>query len=65
MKQCEDCLFYDAQYDKMRRRGDDVVRVGQERKDRHFCQAYKNGIPENVFNDMEVCKRYCINYLKD
>lgn len=58
MKQCENCIFYDKEYDELRQSGDDIAIVGQENKEKHYCRVFKNGIDDDVIEDMKDCKKY-------
>jgi len=57
MANCENCLFYDKDNDELRRSGEDVVIIGEEEPDNHFCFAY-TPIPAGVFNGAKDCPQY-------
>ena len=41
MKQCKNCIFYDAEMEALRQSGDDVIIVGHENdEEKNYCSAY-------------------------
>lgn len=57
MAHCDRCLFYSKADDELMRSHDDVIIVGQEQKDRHYCFAFEP-IPDGVFNGEKDCPNY-------
>lgn len=57
MKQCEQCIFYDAEYDELRQSGDDIKIDGQESKEKHYCRLYDHAIDEGIVTDKVKCER--------
>ena len=57
MADCKNCLLYNADVDEMKRSGLDVLVVGKEEPDEHFCFAY-SPIPEGVFDGGKDCEQY-------
>ena len=53
---CNNCLFYDKQYDDMRQEYDDVIVVGNDQPPKHFCVQYEDGIPKDIFYGGNACK---------
>ncbi len=56
MKQCVQCEFYDKEYDELRQSGDDVIVIGQEYKEKHYCPMYKMAVSDDILNDKAKCK---------
>ena len=57
MHDCRKCLFYNAQFDEMRRERDDVVVIGQGEPDRHYCDLF-TPIPPGVFEGEVDCESF-------
>ena len=57
MHDCRKCLFYNAQFDKIRRERDDVIVIGEGEQDRHYCDIYVP-IPPGVFEGKENCESF-------
>ena len=56
MMQCEKCVFYDAEYDRLFQSGDDCEIVGQEFEVKHYCAIIDNKIiPCEVAEDKKKC----------
>lgn len=53
---CNNCLFYDKQYDDMRQEYDDIIVVGNNQPLKHFCVQYEGGIPTDIFYGGSACK---------
>lgn len=58
METCKNCIFYNKKLDDLRRQGDDKILIGVAYADKHFCLAYEDGIPEDIANDVEKCRKY-------
>lgn len=58
MKQCEKCIFYDAEFDSLRQSGDDIAIEGQENEEKHFCRMFDDTIPAEVVKDEKECKAF-------
>ena len=54
MTDCRKCAFYDPEMDEQRRSGEDIVIVGQETPDNHFCYSY-TPMPEGYFEGKRDC----------
>ena len=57
MTDCKKCLFYSSEDDEQIRSGQDVVIVGQDPPDDHFCYAY-TPIPNGYFAGREDCPKF-------
>lgn len=57
MKQCRECIFYDAEYDELRQSGDDIIIDGQQSQEKHYCRLYDQGIDERIITDKVKCER--------
>ena len=57
MADCRNCAFYNAEVDEEHRAGEDVVIIGEEIPDNHFCFAY-TPIPDGVYNGAKDCDQY-------
>lgn len=57
MKQCEHCIFYDAEYDKLLQSGDDTAVVGQEGKEKHYCRLFDGAVDDDIITDKKACDR--------
>lgn len=55
MKQCEQCIFYDAKYDKLLQSGDDIIIVGQEDTENHYCRQFDVAIDSDIIIDKKKC----------
>lgn len=61
MKQCELCEFYDKEYDELLQSGDDVIIVGQEDKENHYCPMYDMAVvADDIINDKAKCKYFVL-----
>ena len=57
MKQCKNCIFYDAEMEELRQSGDDVIIVGHENdEEKNYCSAYMEGIPLEIAKDRCTCE---------
>ena len=56
MEYCKKCIFYDKEYDEMRQSGDDVVIVGKDQKEKHYCRMYDTAIPEKIVDGKAECE---------
>ena len=61
MGSCKECLFYKQEYSDFIEQYEDSTADKAKPKE-HFCQIYTDGIPSNIWNGKETCKR---KYLKD
>ena len=57
MPLCDQCRFYNAEYDEMRQQYDDVIKIGDE-KEKHHCPMYESQIPDEVYYDNKDCKYF-------
>lgn len=55
MKQCEQCIFYDAEYDELLQSGDDMLIIGQEEKENHYCRLFDEAIDEDIIIGKKTC----------
>lgn len=55
MKQCEQCIFYDAEYDELLQSGDDMIVVGQEDKEKHYCRQFDGAIDNGIITNKKKC----------
>ena len=55
MKQCEQCIFYDAKYDELLQSGDDIIIVGQEDTENHYCRQFDGAIDNDIIIDEKKC----------
>lgn len=60
MANCKNCVFYSQSGDELQRAHDDVLKVGREENDRHFCFAYVP-IPDGVYESGKECPTYTPN----
>lgn len=58
MKQCEQCLCYDKEYDELRQSGYDTIIIGQHNAQKHYCWSYNKEIEIDIVNDIVNCKHY-------
>lgn len=59
MKQCKNCIFYDEEYDRLRQSGDDIIIVGEEFKEKHYCSnADDEIIDDKIVNNEKKCKHF-------
>ena len=56
MEYCKTCALYDSEYDELRRSGDDVIVIGQENTERHYCRMYDTNIPPEVVENKKRCE---------
>ena len=57
MTDCSKCLFYNPENDEEHRSGQDVVIVGQEEPDNHYCFAFEP-IPKKYFEGKAQCPKF-------
>ena len=50
-------MWYDREQDEMKRSGNDVVFVGEEPPDNHYCMPY-NPIERNVWDGKKNCDQF-------
>lgn len=58
MENCKHCFLYDEVYDALRQRGNDVIKLSEEGREKHYCIVYEEGIPEPVADDTEICRKH-------
>ena len=57
MKQCKNCISYDAEMEALRQSGDDVIIVGHENdEEKNYCFTYPEGIPLEIAKDRCACE---------
>ena len=52
MDQCKNCVFYDEEYDLMNQ--PDTIVEGKT-VEKHFCIQYRNGILQDIVEDVTPC----------
>lgn len=55
MKQCQKCIFYDKEYDELFQSGDDIVIIGEEDKEKHYCRLFDGAIDHDIITDRKEC----------
>lgn len=58
MVNCDNCLYYDKEYDEMVRSGQDIIFAERKPKDIHFCPLYPKGIEESIFENKKRCPKF-------
>lgn len=53
---CNKCLFYDKQYDNFRQEYDDIIVLGNNQPEAHYCPMYLDNIPNAIFYDGAKCE---------
>ena len=56
MENCKTCPFYDSEYDELRQSGDDVLVIGQEDVEKHYCRMYDHHIDPDIINGKKKCE---------
>jgi hypothetical protein len=59
MALCDNCAFFDEQYDKFRQDYNDAVPLGSS-VEQHFCPMYDDHIPNGIYYDGEDCEFYVL-----
>lgn len=57
MPLCNNCQFYNAEYDEELQQWDDTIKVGDETV-LHHCPLYDDHIPNGIFYGLDDCKYY-------
>ena len=57
MADCRKCFFYSKEFDEAKQEINDVVIIGENTEDQHFCDAY-SPIPDGVFNGPKDCPKF-------
>ena len=63
MKQCKKCIFYDEMFDMMHQ--SDVVVEGEEQNEVHYCNLFRDGIPNLIINNQKKCEHFIEEALAD
>lgn len=58
MENCKKCPFYDSEYDELLQSGEDVLVIGQEGVEKHYCRMYDHPIDPDITNGKKICKFY-------
>ena len=54
---CKGCFFYDEEQDEFRQKYNDVIVIGEDLDEQHFCGAFEP-IPAGVFEGERSCPKY-------
>ena len=57
MEQCNKCIFYDKDYDDMKRSGDDIV-IPNTAAEKHYCRMYDGFIDNDIVTDKKKCSYF-------
>ena len=57
MEQCQKCLFYSKEYNEARQSWNDIIFVGQEEKEEHYCGTFQP-IPREYVADETKCPAF-------
>lgn len=60
MKQCNKCIFYNKEFDEKRQSLNDIIWVGKEESDEHYCGIFQPVSKEYV-NDDAKCPAFIKN----
>lgn len=55
MALCSKCANYDKKYADLRRRYEDVVKIGGNKQEKDFCSMYEDFIPLNITYEDADC----------
>ena len=55
---CKNCLFYDREYDEIEQENDDIELLVDPNPNPHFCRAWKQGIPKDIWEHRTKCPHY-------
>lgn len=55
MINCKNCKYYSKEFDEFRQQFDDVIVVGQENREKHYCIFYNDHIPSEIWGNKENC----------
>ena len=58
VRQCSNCEFYNKQEDQFRQQFVDILRIGEDEPQQHFCPMYDSHIPTEIYYDGGKCKYY-------
>lgn len=58
MEYCKSCLFYDQKYDELLQSGDDLIMIGQETKEKHYCRMHEGSIDDQIIKGVKKCDQY-------
>jgi hypothetical protein len=57
LEQCNKCVFYDKDYDELRRSGDDII-IPNTPAEKHYCRMYDSFIDNGIVTDKKKCKHF-------
>ena len=55
MALCNRCVNYDKNYTEFRRKFEDVIKIGEDTKEKDFCSMYDDFIPLKITYDGAEC----------
>lgn len=58
MENCKKCVFYDAEFDKLRQSGDDIIFVGSKDTEKHYCRMYESCIAADILSGAAECEHH-------
>lgn len=58
MALCDNCIFYNKDYDEFRQGYNDVIIIDEKPRLKHYCTMYNSNLPQGIWYNNADCPYY-------